>query len=128
MSYVCGYGVPDGQRWPWGNGDGRFLYPPRAHSNQSGPQLTGPINSLRWEMLRAGIEDYEYFHLLSTLAANRSNWNDATKLRDEIQAALQIPKSIIQDLTHYTRDARRLDRYRQRIAQLIEKVKALPNQ
>ncbi|MCI0512694.1 DUF4091 domain-containing protein [candidate division KSB1 bacterium] len=127
MSYVSGYGVPAGARGPWGNGDGRFLYPPRLRANQSGPQISDPINSLRWEMLRAGLEDYEYFHILATLAANRSNWNDAPKLRDEIQAALQIPKSIIRDLTHYTRDVRRLDRHRQRMAQLIEKINALPN-
>lgn len=28
MSWTRGYGVPKGERRPWGNGDGRFIYPP----------------------------------------------------------------------------------------------------
>ncbi|MCZ7639697.1 MAG: hypothetical protein M5U12_28815 [Verrucomicrobia bacterium] len=33
MSWVSGYGTPAGTRSPWGNGDGRFLYPPRRNPN-----------------------------------------------------------------------------------------------
>jgi len=36
------------------NGDGMLVYP--------GP--AGPINSVRWEIIRDGIEDYDYLALL----------------------------------------------------------------
>ena len=49
----------------WGNGDGRFLYPPRRDPETSvEPNRDAPINSMRWENLRDGMEDYEYFWLL----------------------------------------------------------------
>ncbi|MCX8035524.1 MAG: DUF6067 family protein [Candidatus Sumerlaeia bacterium] len=68
MSYVSGYGTPRGTKKHWGNGDGRFLYPPnRDPMNDKSTYLTGPVNSIRWEMLREGIEDYEYFWLLRDL-------------------------------------------------------------
>jgi len=41
------------------NGEGILLYPPRDASE------IGPINSIRWELLREGLEDYEYLHLLN---------------------------------------------------------------
>jgi hypothetical protein len=38
--------------------------------HDSEPCLDGPVNSVRWENLRDGMEDYEYFWLLSQ-AINR---------------------------------------------------------
>ena len=71
MSYVSGYGVPAGTKNFWGNGDGRFLYPPEeaAVPGRSGPGavLRPPVSSIRWEMLGEGIEDYEYLQLLRDL-------------------------------------------------------------
>ena len=40
------------------NGAAMLLYPPR------GAYEKGPINSIRWELLREGMEDYEYLALL----------------------------------------------------------------
>ncbi len=37
MSYVTGYGTPQGTKQFWGNGDGRFLYPPRRDPNAQHP-------------------------------------------------------------------------------------------
>jgi hypothetical protein len=39
-----------------------FLYPPREGKNE-----TGPINSIRWEAMRKGLEDYEYLVMLTNL-------------------------------------------------------------
>lgn len=39
------------------NGDGRLLYPNPAGS---GP----PVNSIRWELIRDGVEDYEMLYSL----------------------------------------------------------------
>jgi hypothetical protein len=107
----------------WGNGDGRFFYPPnRDPANERSKYLEGPVNSIRWEMLRDGIEEYEYFHLLrhSIEAAKR-----AGKSRQAIAAAeklLAIPEAIISDFTHYTRDPSPLDEHRQKIAEAIEEL------
>jgi len=48
---------------------GRFIYPPQdaANANPAGPVLDGPVDSIRWEMLRDGIEDYEYLTILERL-------------------------------------------------------------
>ena len=65
MSYKSGYDQKPGQIDYWGNGDGRFLYPPRRDPERDQtPCLDAPVNSLRWENLRDGMEDYEYFWLL----------------------------------------------------------------
>ena len=62
MSYVSGPGFPTGYVGMWGNGDGRFLYPPRESvGTNAPPRLDEPVNSVRWENLRDGMEDYEYF-------------------------------------------------------------------
>ena len=48
---------------PWIAGGGEFsgilLYPPRT------PEEHGPIESVRWELFREGLEDYEYLRLAS---------------------------------------------------------------
>lgn len=60
-------------RYNWGNGDGRFLYPPRNCFGADGavsasrPVLEAPNGTMRLEILRDGIEDYEYFAILSRL-------------------------------------------------------------
>ena len=41
MSYVSGYDYPVGHVGYWGNGDGRFLYPPRAATGDSTASLPG---------------------------------------------------------------------------------------
>ncbi|MDA0333954.1 MAG: DUF4091 domain-containing protein, partial [bacterium] len=52
MSWESTYNAPPGARRPWGNGDGRFLYPPpgapAAGPNLQGPNLQGPVERIRW--------------------------------------------------------------------------------
>ncbi len=73
MGWTSGYSTPKGTKRPWGNGDGRFIYPPEAAAAGSppAPVLAGPVDSIRWEMLRDGIEDYEYFVMLQRLIAEK---------------------------------------------------------
>jgi len=49
------YTVPN--QYPRQNGGGFFLYPPRDGDE--------PVNSIRWEMVREGIEDHDYLTLLA---------------------------------------------------------------
>lgn len=127
MSWVSGYDTPAGEKKPWGNGDGRFLYPPRRDPNTARePCLEGPINSLRWENLRDGMEDHEYFWLLrqetERLAAKRA----AAALVKQARALLQVPPEVSRDLTHFTTDPRPLLLHRERIAAVIEQLKQIP--
>lgn len=122
MAYVHGYSRPAGYVGYWGNGDGRFVYPPEAcRSPEGGPVLEGPVDSIRWELLREGIEDYEYFLLLWRLMMQaRYEW----RLHDPaVQLAwplLHIPPEICKSRTEFTRDPRGLYEYRHKVAKAIE--------
>jgi len=126
MSYLSGYGIPAGEKRRWGNGDGRFLYPPNRDVNQDKRKfLSGPVNSIRWEMLREGIEDYEYFHLLKKNLERICQINPEHEMIIEMRDLLEIPESIIADLKNYTKDAQLLDQYRQLVAEAIESSQKL---
>jgi len=58
--------------WDWSNanGDGTLIYPP-TREPPTGPLLSPPINSIRFELIREGLEDLEYFWLLKELIAKR---------------------------------------------------------
>jgi hypothetical protein len=121
MSYVTGYGNPVGFVGYWGNGDGRFLYPPRPRADKATtPCLETPVNSMRWENLRDGMEDYEYFWLLREAIHKAQASSVKAKLIPEAQKLLEIPPEISQDLTHFTTDPRLLLKHREHVARMIE--------
>jgi len=137
MSWVTSYGTPKGARLPWGNGDGRFLYPPRRDPNPATtPCLDGPVNSLRWENLRDGLEDYEYFWLLEQEVKRlgkldgelkgeglKGERTTRTKLLAEAKSLLAVPERVSKDLTHFTTDPRPLLEHRDRLARMIERLR-----
>ena len=59
--------VRDGN-FSFGNSDGAVVFPP-VKEYPTNTIIAGPIDSVRWEMLREGMEDREYFWLLKTLIA-----------------------------------------------------------
>lgn len=120
MSWMTGYGTPVGAKVPWGNGDGRFLYPPleAADGNPPRPVLEGPVESIRWEMLRDGIEDYEYFCLLrALLESHRDSLSEAE--RETFQNLLNVPPDIARSMTEFTREPKRLLEHRDKVARAI---------
>lgn len=135
MSYVSGYDFKPGQVGYWGNGDGRFLYPPRRDPNTATePCRDEPINSVRWENLRDGMEDYEYFWLLDQQvkrlermtreASNRGRPNRETeRLLAEAKQLLVVPEAISKDLTHFTNDPRLMLEHRDKLARMIETLR-----
>jgi hypothetical protein len=123
MSYTVGYGVPFGQPNLWGNGDGRFLYPPNRDPNtDKSKHLEGPVDSVRWEILREGIEDYEYFVLLEKAVRDAPPAKAAAAAR--AKALLRIPAEIFRDGRTYTKDPKALLDYRQKVAAAIEDLSA----
>lgn len=120
MSYLTGYGVPSGEKRAWGNGDGRFLYPPNRDVNASKKKyLTSPVNSIRWELLREGLEDYEYFNLLQQNLILLEQTGREQEVDLSLRELTRIPPEIITDLTHFTKEPGQLLAYRQRLAEAI---------
>lgn len=126
MSYVSGYDYPVGYVGYWGNGDGRFLYPPRRDPNTATePCLDDPINSIRWEQLRDGIEDYEYFWLLSKHCERIAKKQPNNSLIKRAQSLLTIPENISASLTKFTTDPRDILQHREKIARMIEQLQKM---
>ncbi len=123
MSWTSGYSTPAGKRLPWGNGDGRFIYPPAAAADgkPTAPVLDGPVDSIRWEMLRDGIEDYEYLTILKRLLAQKKASLDEAAYAD-YAALLTVPETITKDLTHFTTDPTVIETRRDEIARAIERL------
>jgi hypothetical protein len=123
MGYVSGYSTPTGTKVFWGNGDGRFIYPPLAAATPSStPVLEPPVTSIRWEMLREGVEDYEYLYLLRDLLTERGHTLPAAR-RTELQTLLEVPESITKDMTTFTTHPRPVYERRRAIAEAIEELK-----
>jgi len=105
----------------WGNGDGRFFYPPnRQDGNRTEQDASGPVDSLRWEILGEGVQDWEYFNILAGLVRKAESKGDRSPDLLHAKELLTIPDSICRDMTHYTTDPQLLYRYRERIARVIE--------
>ncbi len=123
MSYTVGYGVPFGQVSHWGNGDGRFLYPPnRDPGKDKTKYLCGPVDSLRWEILREGIEDYEYFVLLEKAIAAANGKTKIKAAAAEASKLLDFPATLFATGKDYTKDPLALLDLRARVATAIEKL------
>jgi hypothetical protein len=121
-------GGPRGRKW--GNGDGRFFYPPnRDPNNNKKPFITGPVNSLRWELLRDGIEDYEYFWMLQqevNTFAKMKNLNEQQKIwLTASQDLLKVPDAITSSLVSFSKDPSCLMAHRVKLAEAIVKGKEL---
>ncbi len=100
--------IKEGRRWPqvpWNtftfggyNGDGLLIYPGRNCS---------PLPSLRLEIVRDGIEDYELLVLLETLARELKAKDTADKygfIVDEAMHLTNVSTKVVGDLTHFTSD------------------------
>jgi len=117
-SFVQGYGWPYGKQTLWGNGDGRFFYPPNRDPNKDNKKyIEGPIPSIRLEFLRQGIEDYEYLVMLEGLLKSYSGQD--THLTREAQKLLKTEGKLFKDGKTYTKNPAEILAYRKKIADLI---------
>ena len=102
----------------WGNGDGRFVYPPleAAIPGRNGGRaiLKPPVSSIRWEMVREGIQDIEMLYMLQDLKTKRPD------LATQIDAVLVVPTDITSSLTEWTFDPVPIYEHRRKVAQLLE--------
>ena len=104
---VTGWGNdPYGDPKPQGtqqNGDGFLLYPPQAG---------GLVSSIRWELLREGLEDYEYL-LIANGGTEPLTPSDGAACDQSVASAVSSP-------TSYTRDASALQHLRDQLGLYIE--------
>ncbi len=97
------------------NGDGFLVYP--------GPE--GPVNSVRWEIIRDGIEDYDYL----TILMQRMRRLQSQGGRDELvrRAAQTLDfKELAPDLVSFPRDPKVLAARRDAVARMIMEVSTGP--
>jgi hypothetical protein len=125
MSYTVGYGLPLGKQNGWGNGDGRFFYPPNRNTNDHSRKfLEEPVPCLRLENIRDGIEDYEYLILLEEMVKR-----DDGKHKKQVKEALNLlalPESLVSGPVNYNKDPQALIQYRNKIGQLLNSLSEKP--
>ncbi|MDR1141227.1 MAG: DUF4091 domain-containing protein [Planctomycetaceae bacterium] len=128
MGYVSGYSTPPGTKLKWGNGDGRFIYPPLSAAvpnlNDGKPNFEKPVSSIRWEMIREGVEDYEMLYLLRDLLKRNGNKLSATE-HQTAEELLIVPESVTKSMSEFTIDPRPLLKRRTEIAEMIGKLNSL---
>ena len=86
-----------------------------------GPVLEGPVASIRWEMLREGVEDYEFLWLLRDLLGKKRNNLTAEEVK-HYESLLDVPAAITKDTTTFTTDPAPIYARRAAIAEAIEKL------
>jgi hypothetical protein len=106
----------------YGNGAARFIYPPKTAILSDDKCFEGPVNSIRWEILREGIEDYEYFYLLRDLVERAKARGEESEEVAKAEALLQIPDSITKSLTKFSLDPKPLYEHREKVAEALERL------
>jgi hypothetical protein len=99
--------------FPGANGDGTLVYP-----GDDG----GPVNSLRWECLRDGSEDYDYFVLLRDLAQKARDNPQARELVQQADRLLAIDDSLVRNWREWNPDPAALLKARDDMGETIEKL------
>ena len=100
--------------FPHANGDGSLLYPDASGA---------PIDSLRWECLRDGMEDYEVFCLLE--AAARELGDREPALTAKIQELLAISPEVLVSYKQYNPDPKALLAARREMSDTLEQAVAV---
>lgn len=101
------------------NGDGILIYP--------GKNLT-PLPSIRLEVIRDGIEDYEYFLILEELTAkvkkidSYKNAKGFTLIADA-EKLCKVPEFISKNFQEFSKNSQNIVERRKQIADMIEQLK-----
>lgn len=94
------------------NGDGMLIYPGE----------NGPVDSIRWEAIRDGIEDYEYFTLLKAKITEIQEKNITVPAIPNALEALDAIKSAAPLPNYYTKDSQLLMEIRHRVGTVLESL------
>jgi hypothetical protein len=107
VTYLSGFLCSDGYIL---NGEGCMVYPGNRAKRFTGQNdVDGPVSSIRLELLREGIEDYEYLWLLKSLG--------------DPDFADRAVQGMVVDVSAFSRNAEELFEVRQKMAARIESLK-----
>lgn len=104
VTFISGFVCSDGYVL---NGEGSVIYPGdfvKRYTNQ--PNVDGPVSSMRFELLREGIEDYEYLWML--------------RESGDKEFADSLVKNMVVDVKAFSRNVADLYSTRKAIAQRLE--------
>ncbi len=103
------FGPPQKQ---WAPGDAYIVYPGE----------NGPLDSVRWEIQRESVEDYEYLKLLEASVAKIKEESDPEKawFIDPKARAMELAHRVAPDLRHTTLDFNVINETRREIVKEIE--------
>ncbi len=93
--------------YPGGNGDGSLIYPGED----------GPVDSIRWELNRDGIEDYDMLAMLQEAADRLKEQGKITAAR-RARSALDISR-VTSDWLEYSEDPAIVEAQRERVAEAL---------
>ena len=110
MNYWTGDPWQDPLTYPGGNGDGSLVYPGED----------GPVNSLRWETVRDGIEDYDTLAVLESLVRRAEAEGACRDLCKRAAEALDVGP-VTESFTEYTESPETILARRAQVAELIER-------
>ena len=110
VNYWTGDPWQDPLTYPGGNGDGSLVYPGED----------GPVNSLRWETVRDGIEDYDTLALLEALVRRAEGEGGRRDLCKRAAEALDVGP-VTESFTEYTESPETILARRAQVAELIER-------
>lgn len=116
----------DSSGYMFGNGDGSLLYPPSKNIPDK-PLIQGPVNSIRFEMIREGLEDKEYFWILEQEIKRLKEKNEKKyeKYINKGIETLRLVNTLVTDLLTFEKDPQKLYLVRERIANVIEELKKI---
>ena len=91
------------------NGEGSLIYPGSRVERYTGQKnVDGPVSSIRFELLREGIEDYEHLWMLKSLGDQ--------KFADEAASSLVV------DVSAFSRNVAELFALREKMARRLEQL------
>lgn len=102
--------------FPGANGDGTLIYP-----GEDG----GPVNSIRWESIRDGSEDYDYLSLLQELVGKARARPDAAQhadLRRRAEALVKIDDKVVASWKQYSYDPQDMLAARKEMGDCLERL------
>ena len=106
VTFISGFVCSDGGVL---NGEGSVIYPGDHVERYTGqPNVNGPVSSMRFELLREGLEDYEYLWMLKNLG-------------DQEFADTQLQNMVI-DVSAFSRNVDQLYLTRKAMAQRLQEL------
>lgn len=106
VTFISGFVCSDGGVL---NGEGSVIYPGDHTERYTGqPNVDGPVSSIRFELLREGMEDYEYLWMLKNSG-------------DKEFADTQV-RNLVIDVSAFSRNIEQLYSTRKEMARRLEKL------